>query len=564
MSAPGLPLRVVSPGRLVVATAVLGAAVALVLLTLAAPTADPTGALPDAGVGVALLTSGARLAARVCAVVVAGGLLVPAWLLAGDDAPPRVLRTVRVAAWTWVLSCLLAMLGGAAEALAVPLPGALTSGRVWAFVPSLEGGRALMVTAVLAAFVAGGTLLVRSAAESLALLGLALLAVLPTSLTGHVATSELHVPVSVGTAVHVVAAVLWVGGLVGLALLGRSPSLADAVGRFSGLALVAVSLVTVSGLLSAWWRLGAVGVAWRTTYGALVLAKVVLLVLLLALGAAHRRASLPALRRGSSRVWWRLAGVETALMGAALGAAVALGRTPTPTRPDVVALPHGGVTTVDRALPAPTPWRLLLEPRGSATGVVALALLVLVVGLAAGRPGLAPRAVVRGLAAGLGAAAVLGWLLLGGPGAYGSALLAVHGLRLVAAALLVPPLLVLAAHHLVPGALPRGSRSPVDAVLPVALLVGVVLGSPLLTVSLARDSVGTALVAGAVLAGMPAALLRERGERRWAAGVLVVLGVVLLLVLVTRPDAFAPEWFGDLPLDWADPVRGTGVGERAA
>lgn len=562
MTAPVLPLRFASPGRAVVAAAVFGAAAALVVLSLTTPVAAPASALPDAGPGVPLLATGARLTSRVCAVVVVGGLLVPAWLLRAAPAPERVLRAVRVAAWAWVAACILGMLGAAAEALAVPLPAAFTAARVWAFVPSLEGGRALMVTAALAAVVAGGSRLVRSPAETLALLGVAVLAVLPTSLTGHVATSELHVPVSVGTAVHVVAALLWVGGLVGLGLVGRAPTLADAVGRFSGLALVAAVLVTVSGLLSAWWRLGAVGDAWRTTYGALVLAKVALLVVLLALGAVHRRASIPALRRGSSRVWWRLAGVETALMGAALGAAVALGRTPTPTRPDVVALPHGGVTTVDRALPAPTPWRLLLEPRASATGVVAVALLVLVVVLAASRPGVDRRAAVRGLAAGLGAAAVLGWLLLGGPGAYGSALLAVHGLRLVAAALLVPPLLVLAARHLLPGALPRGTRSPVDAVLPVVLLVGIVLGSPLLGVSLARESVGTALVAGAALAGLPAALLRERGDRRWAAGLLVALGVVLLLVLLSRPDAFAAQWFADLPLDWADPVRGTGIGER--
>ncbi len=396
MTAPVLPLRFASPGRAVVAAAVLGAAAALVVLSLTTPVAAPASALPDAGPGVPLLATGARLTARVCAVVVVGGLLVPAWLLRAAPAPERVLRAVRVAAWAWVAACLLGMLGAAAEALAVPLPGAFTAARVWAFVPSLEGGRALMVTAALAAVVAGGSRLVRSPAETLALLGVAVLAVLPTSLTGHVATSELHVPVSVGTAVHVVAALLWVGGLVGLGLVGRAPTLADAVGRFSGLALVAAVLVTVSGLLSAWWRLGAVGDAWRTTYGALVLAKVALLVVLLALGAVHRRASIPALRRGSSRVWWRLAGVETALMGAALGAAVALGRTPTPTRPDVVALPHGGVTTVDRALPAPTPWRLLLEPRASATGVVAVVLLVLVVVLAASRPGVGRGAAGRG------------------------------------------------------------------------------------------------------------------------------------------------------------------------
>ncbi|MGG5260465.1 CopD family protein [Phycicoccus avicenniae] len=564
MSAPSLRIDRTDVGRLAVGAAVLGAAVALVAVTVATARDLPvvTG-LPEAGAGTALAASGARLASRVAAVVVVGGLLVPAWLVGAGAVPARVLRAVRVAAWVWVGATLLAMVAAGAEALAVPLGSALTSGRVWAFVPSLGGGRALMSTAVLAALVASGTRVARGPGEHLLLLGTALVATLPTSLTGHVATAELHVAVSVGTTVHVLGAVLWVGGLVGLGMLGRSPALPGAVARFSSLALAAVVVVTVTGLLAAWWRLGADAPAWRSAYGALVVAKVALLVVLVGLGGIHRRWSIPALQRGSAGTWWRLAVVETTVMGATLGVATALGRTATPTRPGVVALPHGGVTTVDRYLPAPTPTSLVLEPRGSATGAVAVTLVLLLLVLAVSRAGTAPRAALRGLGFGLAGTAVLGWLLLGGPGSYGSAILGVHGTQVVGAALLAAPLLVASARALAPGRLPLPRRGLVDAVLPFIVLALVVYGTPLLTASLGSEVVHTLVVLVAVGAGIPVAL-RVGTDRRVGVALLAVLGAVLLVVLMSRPDAFAPDWFANLPLDWADPVRGTDVGTRAA
>ncbi|MGL5910427.1 MAG: CopD family protein, partial [Phycicoccus sp.] len=301
--------------------------------------------------------------------------------------------------------------------------------------------------------------------------------------------------------------------------------------------------------------------SWASPYGLLVVLKTALLTGLVALGALHRRRSIPGLRRGSTRVWWRLALVETGAMGVALGVAVALGRTPTPTRSDVVALPHGGVATVDRALPPPSVRHLLLEPRASATALAVLAVAVVLLGLAASRGRQPWSATVRGLGHGGAACLLLGWLLTGGPGSYGSALLLVHAAQLLGCALLVPPLLVAAARALTPHPLPRPRGGVVDAALPVVVLVLVVYGTPLLRASLTGEATHTAVLLAAVAAGVPAALREDPAERRLAGLVLLGLGAALLLVLATRPEAFAADWFANLPLDWADPARGTGVGD---
>ncbi|MGL5863283.1 MAG: hypothetical protein ACRCY9_18740, partial [Phycicoccus sp.] len=229
---------------------------------------------------------------------------------------------------------------------------------------------------------------------------------------------------------------------------------------------------------------------------------------------------------------------------------------------DVVALPHGGVTTVDRALPPPSTVTVLLEPRASATGFAVLAVAAILLGLAASRGGRPRPEVRRGLAAGGAAWLLLAWLLAGGPGSYGSAILLVHAAQLLGCALLVPPLVVASARALAPHRLPRLPGGPVDVALPVVLLVLVVYGTPLLRSSLASEATHTVVLLLAVVAGLPAALRSDAAERRLSRLVLLGLGATLLVVLTVRPGAFAPDWFANLPLDWADPMRGTGLDLR--
>ena len=105
----------------------------------------------------------------------------------------------------------------------------------------------------------------------------------------------------------------------------RPPSAGSASWRWP-----ASSSSPLSGLLSAYERLGRPRRRGRPGYGALVLAKTAALVVLGAMGWQHRRRLVPALAAGRPGAFLSFAGVELSVMGGAFALAVALSRTPTP------------------------------------------------------------------------------------------------------------------------------------------------------------------------------------------------------------------------------------------
>jgi copper transport protein len=138
-------------------------------------------------------------------------------------------------------------------------------------------------------------------------LGCAYLAITP-ALAGH---ASIESPTGVffpADALHVLAASVWVGGIACLliALPGatgqlqpgeRSRLLLAALARFSPLALAAVIVIALTGAIQAYIDVRSIDGLLHTTYGALVLAKVVLLLCLVGLGWVNRRRVIPALRR---------------------------------------------------------------------------------------------------------------------------------------------------------------------------------------------------------------------------------------------------------------------------
>lgn len=172
------------------------------------------------------------------------------------------------------------------------------------------------------------------------LLALALL--LTFSLSSHAAAVPGRGWAVIGDFIHLVAAALWMGGLLALALLfwlarGRQGEVLDGLGRivrrFSLLAAAAVFLLTVTGLFSSAVQLPSVAALWESTYGLLLLAKLGLVAL--ALGVAflnnrivQRSGSAPAPARLMRQVWGE------ALVSLGLLAVVALlVQTPPPPRP---------------------------------------------------------------------------------------------------------------------------------------------------------------------------------------------------------------------------------------
>jgi copper transport protein len=191
-------------------------------------------------------------------------------------------------------------------------------------------GKAWLVQAALAAGVAF-VALVRPA-RPLAIVPAAALVATPSA-AGHASVSGTLT--FVADLAHVAAASAWTGGLaflvVGLLLAGdgRWPLAARAVPRFSTLAVGAVAVLLAAGVLNGYEQVRAWRGLWETTYGVLLLAKVGLVLPLLALGAYNNRYAVPRLRRevaslAEQRRFLRAAGAELALVIAIVGVTAVL------------------------------------------------------------------------------------------------------------------------------------------------------------------------------------------------------------------------------------------------
>jgi len=166
--------------------------------------------------------------------------------------------------------------------------------------------------------------------EATAFLGLA--AGLTATLVSHAAASGDLGSVAVDY-LHVTAISIWSGGVVAFAYVAM-PSARNAeprqlgatIWRFSLTALVAVAVIISTGTWAAFDRLVLIEDLVETPYGIALLAKIVLLTLLLALGALNLLVWGPRMRRGlgSSALFWRGVIGETALFASVLVAAAFL------------------------------------------------------------------------------------------------------------------------------------------------------------------------------------------------------------------------------------------------
>jgi putative copper resistance protein D len=175
----------------------------------------------------------------------------------------------------------------------------------------------------------GGLVFRKWIAQPLLLVG-AILMIVPLGMEGHAAAGGAHDYGTNSYLWHLVGMMIWVGGLLALIAHGRrlGPDMELGLRRYSRIALFAIIVMTVSGLVNA-----AVRVEWSdwltTTYGYILVAKTVGLLALGFLGWAHRSVTIP--RIGSQpRMFLRFAVVEALVMAAVTGVAITMGRTPPP------------------------------------------------------------------------------------------------------------------------------------------------------------------------------------------------------------------------------------------
>ncbi|GAA2003680.1 cytochrome c oxidase assembly protein [Brevibacterium samyangense] len=256
------------------------------------------------------------------------------------------------------------------------------------FVSSLNVGRYWTFIVVVVAFVSTLVFALRSFAGIATAMVFSFAALVPLALMGHSTGAEGHTTAVNSIGLHLVGIVLWLGGLLVLALIARSltdrTDLRTIVERYSALALFSFVLVVYSGFVNASLRMGSLA-DWTTPYGVVMLVKLALTLVLGGIGFRHRRSVIAGLGaptaggagrgatgsagRGASapetgpsargaaprRLFWRLVGVEALIFGAVMALGVVLSRSQPP--------------VPDEPPPAPTPAEILtsspLPPRPS-------------------------------------------------------------------------------------------------------------------------------------------------------------------------------------------------------
>jgi cytochrome c oxidase assembly factor CtaG/putative copper export protein len=435
------------------------AAVAVVALVLpagllAGAFAAPVAGLPDPGAFVRWGLPIVRAIHDLAAASTVGLLVVAGTIIPEGPRTHRRITAARyacVAGVVWVVAGLVGLALSFASLSGTKLSDPLFGAELQTFVFQLEFLRVAAISSALALVVTTGAALVRRRSGMVALAALSILAILPLSLAGHAADAASHDTAVNSLAVHLVSALVWVGGLLALAmlrpLLGKA--LAVSVQRYSTLAGWCFAAVAVSGAANAWIRVGSIGNL-ATGYGALVILKVVALVALGLAGWLQRSRVVNRIAADplAGRLFARLALVELGVMGAAFALGTALAHSAPPGSGTTVVSPDPAYALTGYRAPAGplsgSDWFTLWRIDWLWLGVSVLAVVLYLIGVRRMR--------VRGDS--WPAARVIGWVLgwaifvwatCGAPGVYGPLLFSVHMVMHMTVSMAAPILMVLAA-----------------------------------------------------------------------------------------------------------------------
>jgi putative copper resistance protein D len=298
--------------------------------------AAPVAGLPDIGPAVRWGIPMVRAIHDLAAASTVGLLVMAATIIPEGANTSRRITAARYACAcgvVWVVAGLVGLLFSFADISGTPLSDPTFWAQLQGFLFQLELLRVAAISWGLALIVTIGAALVQRRSGLLALAAISILAVLPLALSGHSAETVGHDTAVSSLAVHLVAVVLWVGGLLALAML--RPTLGTALGvsvqRYSTLAGWCFGAVAVSGVANAWIRVGSLDNL-ATGYGVLVILKVVALVALGIAGWQQRARVVDRIATDplAGRLFGRLALIEVVIMGAAFALASALSRSAPP------------------------------------------------------------------------------------------------------------------------------------------------------------------------------------------------------------------------------------------
>lgn len=440
-----------------------GVTVMVTLIVLGAPERPPAG-IPDPGAFVAWGLPISRVIYNVAAMACVGFLMVAVFLLPnGSSLAGLSVQAVRIAAgfaWLWFASSFAFFAFSVADIYGRPVWD-ISFGQMWYFVLEFSNGRAVLVQLILVLIVAIWARWSFTPAHVAIMFGLAVGAVAPIALTGHAASAGPHMLAVSSLLLHMLGALLWIGGLTALIWVGLrgSKRLEEAVARYSALAVWCFAFVGVSGLINASARITSMDDV-LSSYGLMLSLKVGAFVVLGIFGWLQRRRIV---NRGVS--FLRLSLFEMAFMLATIGIAVVLSRTPLPAG-DEIFVGRAEVLLSGPVPPEPT-LRLLLwgwEPNGFGLLIVGLGSVFYLYGVLKMRR--------RGDAWPIGRTiswlfglVLVGWATFGGLGDYSAVMFSLHMISHMLLAMIAPIFLVLGAPmtlalRTLPGPRVPGEMSP--------------------------------------------------------------------------------------------------------
>jgi cytochrome c oxidase assembly factor CtaG/putative copper export protein len=555
--------------------------------------AAPVAGLTDVGALVRWGLPIVRAIHDLAAASTIGLLVVAATIIPEARHTSRRITAARYACAcgvVWVVAGFVGLVFSFADISGTPLSDPTFGAQFQTFVFQLDFLRVAAISFALALVVTIGAAMVRRRSAMLALAVLSIVAILPLSLAGHASGAANHDLAVNSLAVHLVSAVLWVGGLLALAilrpLLGKA--LAVSVQRYSTLAGWCFVAVAVSGAANAWIRIGSIGNL-ASTYGALVILKVVALVVLGVAGWQQRSRVVDRIAADPlvGRLFGRLALLEVVVMGAAFALGAALSRSAPPVAgvPIVSADPAYALT----GYPAPagpltavgwfTVWRI--DWLWLAVALIAVTLYLLGVRRMRARGDLWPTARTIGWVLGW---AIFVWATSGAPGVYGRVLFSMDMVMHMTVFMVAPILMVLGA----PLTLAMRTLTPRrdNTLGPRELLLALVhsrflavIGnpivaaviffgslivfyySPLFELALRTHTGHVLMTADFLLAGYLFAWVLvgiDPGPRRWSPVLLLIIlfGTISFhaffgVALVSGTTLLAPTFFQGLHLPWA-------------
>ena len=546
-----------------------------------------------------------RVVQDAAAALTIGLLVVGALFVPGRKTPPVTLQASRYAVASgvvWVVATLLGVVLGFADAASLPLDDPHLWDQFTLYVWTLETLRVAIISALIAAAATtvAAVSLQRKGIAAAAFLAIA--ALLPLALAGHAAGTADHETAVNTIAAHLVAASLWVGGLLAVVLLrpalGRH--LPTVVGRYSALALWCFVAVAVSGVVSAVIRLGDLANL-ATSYGTLILVKATCLLVLGLLGWQQRRRVVGKLADGAATagLFVRFAATELLVMGVAVGFATALARTPTPATPGPLDASASAQLTgyPPPAVPTGTTWLTLwrFDWLWGVLAVIAVGVYVMWV-VRLHRRG--DRWSILRLVWWVVGWAVLVWATCGAPAVLGRVSFSWHMVEHMTIAMYAPMFLVLAAPlSLALRALPArgdGSLGPRELVLGLVhsrLLR--VLGNPLvasglffvsivvfyysalLELALTTHTGHVLMTAHFLVTGYLFAWVmvgRDPGPPKWAPSLRLLILLITVsfhaffgVALMSATTLLAPDFFGVLRIPWIpDPLADQQAGGSIA